>query len=69
MAKRKATEPEVKQYTLSMRLEFDTTVTVEATSEDEAMAKAKAGDFVDDGMPGASMCNWEVSSRRARCEG
>jgi hypothetical protein len=48
------------QYSVYMRLEYNSTVTVEAESVEEAKAKAKAGDFVDDGLGGASLANWEV---------
>ncbi len=51
------------QYSVSMRLEYDATVTVEAETVEEAKAKAEAGEFVDDGMAGAALANWEVRSK------
>ena len=59
MAKKKAAT-EMKQWAVSMRLEYDSTVIVEAATVEEAKAQAKAGHFVDDGMLGASLANWEV---------
>lgn len=48
------------QYEVKMRLEFNTTVTVRAASPEEALEKAKAGTFEDDGLDCAEMCNWET---------
>lgn len=48
------------QWTIPMRLEFRTNVTVEASSLSEARQKADACEFVDDGMKGAELVNWMV---------
>jgi hypothetical protein len=60
--KKKTKVPDVSQYTVRMRLEYVTTVTVEASSENEANAKAQDCQWVDDGMNTAELINWDRAS-------
>ena len=48
-------------YLVPMKLTFNTTVVVEAASEEEAREKAQKIDLDDDGMSGAELCDWEVT--------
>lgn len=52
---------DMRQFSVPMRIEYQVHVTVEAVSAEEAEAKAKACEWVDDGLSGGDMCNWEVT--------
>lgn len=51
------------QFTISARLDFNTTVTVEADTAEEALLKFDRGEFVDDGMGGAEMVDWDQNGQ------
>lgn len=46
------------QYEVRARLEYTTTVTVNAETAEEAKAKFEAMDWADDGIDRASCANW-----------
>lgn len=62
MAKHKRNQTQTHQYTVRMRLTYATTVTVEATTKEEAMEKAEKMQVVDDGLVGAELINHTVMS-------
>lgn len=56
------------EYRVSMKLTFNTSVVVDATSEEEAVELAKQMELVDDGMGAAELVDWEVRSRAVACQ-
>ncbi len=53
----------MREWSITMRLEYNAVVTVHAETAEEAKAMAKRTDWVDDGMAGAELVNWEVHSQ------
>lgn len=53
----------MKQFAIQMTLTYRSTVTVEADDEEQALAKAQAVEFVDDGMSGAELTDWAAHGR------
>lgn len=47
-----------KRFSARMKLSFNTTVEVEAESKEEALAALKRGEWVEDNLAGADLCDW-----------
>lgn len=56
------------EYRIPMRLTFNTSVVVDATSEEDAMELAKLMEIADDGMGGAELVDWEIKGHPQACE-
>ncbi len=52
-----------KQFEITARVTLRTTVTVDADTEEEALAKFEAMDWADDGFSGAEIIDWHNVSR------
>ena len=50
----------MKQWTVRMKLTYETIATVEAEDAADALESAETLDLADDGMSGASVTDWEV---------
>ena len=47
------------QFTIEAQLTYRSTVTVEASDEDVAYEKFDALEWIDSGLPGAELTDWE----------
>jgi hypothetical protein len=59
---------ETKEWTVHMRVEYDADVLIEAATAEEARAKAESGDWIDDGIEGASRADWGVRGEPKECK-
>ena len=59
----------MRQWSVSARVEYDTTITVEAETAEEAMQKANDRDWIDAGEAGASLADFHITSRTPTDEG